>query len=316
MDRGKTASRLLFEESKAFFAKYPNDMTRQAYIKNYRKYIYFCREQFKCKSKDDCAAHIADYAAHLQKQGYTASTIHTYLAPVAIYHGINLAELDKPKCKTAAYTRGRSLSGKTPRSDNNFLNKQYAHTVAFQRRVGIRRAELARLKGSDLVRDESGHLCVRVRRGKGGKMQLQRILPGDIAFIQRYFACKAPNEPIFSKAELRNKLAYHYLRAMQAQRAYQYYVKRVRTKAGRAKLEEEIRRRWNKYNLNPRTGKPKRLDPKLLRGFYFLRGDNKQFAITHGLPTEYDRLALLAVSIFHLSHWRNDVTAESYMLVV
>ena len=145
MGRGKTASRLLFEESKAFFAKYPNDMTRQAYIKNYRKYIYFCREQYACKTKGDCAAHIADYAAHLQKQGYTASTIHTYLAPVAIYHGINLAELDKPKRKTAAYTRGRSLSGKTPRSDNNFLNKQYARTVAFQRRVGIRRAELARL---------------------------------------------------------------------------------------------------------------------------------------------------------------------------
>ena len=147
-------------------------------------------------------------------------------------------------------------------------------------------------------------------------MQLQRILPGDIAFIQSYFAGKAPNEPIFSKAELRNKLAYHYLRAMQAQRAYKYYEKRVRTKAGRAELEEEIRRRWSKYNLNPRTGKPKRLGPKLLRGFYFLRGDNKHFAITHGLPTKYDRLALLAVSIFHLSHWRNDVTAESYMLVV
>lgn len=316
MGRGKTASRLLFEESKAFFAKYPNDTTRQAYIKNYRKYIYFCREQFKCKAKEDCAAHIADYATHLQKQGYTASTVHTYLAPVAIYHGANLAEVSKPKRKTSAYTRGRSFNSKTQRTDNDFANVKYAHTVEFQKRVGIRRAELARLKGNDLVEDESGHLCVRVRRGKGGKLQFQRILPEDIAIVKNYFDGKASDEPIFSKADLKNKIPYHYLRAMQAQRAYHYYEEIALTKAGRAKLEKEIQRRWNKYNLNPRTGKSKQLDPKLLRGFYFLRGDNKQFAIQHGLPTKYDKLALLAVSIFHLSHWRNDVSVESYMLVV
>ena len=316
MGRGKTASRLLFDDAKAFFAKYPNDMTRQAYIKNYRKYIYFCREQFKCKSKDDCAAHIADYAAHLQKQGYTASTIHTYLAPVAIYHGINLAEFDKPKRKTAAYTRGRSFNGKVQRTDNKLDNAKYIRTTEFQKCVGIRRAELLRLKGSDLVRDESGHLCVCVRRGKGGKYQLQKILPEDEAFVKSYFKGKAQDEPIFDRSELRNKIPYHYLRALQARRAYQYYEKLARTKAGRAKLEKEIHKRWNKYNINPNTGKPKRQDPKVMRGFYFLRGDNKQFAIQHGLPTKYDKLALLAVNIFHLSHWRNDVSVESYMLVI
>lgn len=291
-------------------------MTRQAYIKNYRKYIYFCREQYACKTKGDCAAHIADYAAHLQAQGYTASTVHTYLAPVAVYHGVNLAEVDKPKRKTSAYTRGRSYNGKAKRSDNDILNEKFSRTVEFQKRVGLRRAELTRLKGGDLAKDESGHLCVVVRRGKGGKYQLQRILPNDEAFVEACFQGKAADEPLFERIEFRNKINYHYLRALQAQRAYRYYEKRVRTKAGRAELEEEIRRRWSKYNLNPRTGKPKRLGPKLLRGFYFLRGDNKQFAITHGLPTKYDRLTLLAVSIFHLSHWRNDVTAENYMLVV
>ena len=315
MGRGKTASRLLFDDAKAFFGKYPNDTTRQAYIKNYRKYIYFCREQYKCKFKDDCAAHIADYAAHLQAQGYTASTIHTYLAPVAIYHGVSLAEVDKPKRKTSAYTRGRSFNEKALRSDNDFSNVKYARTVEFQERVGIRRAELARLRGNDLVKDESGHLCICVRRGKGGKLQLQRILPEDVEIVKSYFSGKASGEPIFSKADFKNKIPYHYLRAMQAQRAYKYYEEIDRTKAGRTKLEKEIQQRWSKYNLNPRTGKPKRLDPKLLRGFYFLRGDNKQFAIHHGLPTKYDKLALLAVSIFHLSHWRNDVSVESYMLV-
>lgn len=316
MGRGKTASQLLFDDAKAFFEKYTNDLTRQAFLKNYRKYIYFCREQYACKTKGDCAAHIEDYAAHLQAQGYTASTVHTYLAPVAVYHGVNLAEVDKPKRKTSAYTRGRSYNGKAKRSDNDILNEKFSRTVEFQKRVGLRRAELTRLKGGDLAKDESGHLCVVVRRGKGGKYQLQRILPNDEAFVEACFQGKAADEPLFERTEFRNKINYHYLRALQAQRAYRYYEKRVRTKCGRAALTEEIYARWNRYNTSGKTGKPKRLDSKLLRGFYFLRGDNKQFAITHGLPTKYDRLTLLAVSIFHLSHWRNDVTAENYMLVV
>ena len=33
-----------------------------------------------------------------------------------------------------------------------------------------------------------------------------------------------------------------------------------------------------------------------------------------GVPTEYSRLALLAVSVFHLSHWRLDVTVTNYLI--
>lgn len=53
--------------------------------------------------------------------------------------------------------------------------------------VGIRRAEYAALHGSDLVYDESGYLCVLIRKGKGGKRQLQRIPLGCEQFIKQYF---------------------------------------------------------------------------------------------------------------------------------
>ena len=32
-----------------------------------------------------------------------------------------------------------------------------------------------------------------------------------------------------------------------------------------------------------------------------------------GRPTEYDRVALMCVSVWHLSHWRLDVTVDHYM---
>lgn len=313
--RGKTTSKLLFEEAKEFFKKYPNDITRKAYTKNYRKFITYCREHYACKSKVECGMHIAEYSEHLQSCGFSPSTIHTYLAPVAIYHRINLKKIEKPKRKTASFTRGRSFNGKTERSDNDLSNEKYAQTVEFQKCVGIRRAELMRLKGNDLVKDESGYLCIRIKQGKGGKKQWQRILPSDIDFVKSFFAGKAPDEPIFDRTEFKNKLPYHYLRAMQAQRAYRYYEHMCLTKKGRAKLGREIRKRWSKYNLNKRTGKPRRFKESLIKGTYILRGDNKKFALTHNLPTRYDKLALLATSIFHLSHWRNDITIN-YLLTI
>lgn len=37
---------------------------------------------------------------------------------------------------------------------------------------------------------------------------------------------------------------------------------------------------------------------------YKLRGENRQKAIELGKKTEYNRLALMMVSVLHLSHWR------------
>ncbi len=36
----------------------------------------------------------------------------------------------------------------------------------------------------------------------------------------------------------------------------------------------------------------------------------------HGLPVSYDRLAAMAVSIYHLAHWRLDVTIDNYLIAV
>ena len=110
----------------------------------------------------------------------------------------------------------------------------------------------------------------------------------------------------------------HYLRAKAAQRAYAYYVNRINTE-GEAyikELEKQIIDRWTMYNIDKKTGKPKHFNRNLIEGKYYLRGKNRQFAVEKGLPTEYLSLALTAASVLHLSHWRNDVTVESYMLVV
>ena len=318
--RQKTVTRALSERANGFFkAQYPNDTTRKAFCANYKRFIRFCRERYRCKSEEECQTHIADYAEHLSSAtAFTPSTIHAYLAPVCIYYGINLKELSKPLRRTSAYTRGRSGNGRTERNDNDISNPKYRRLADFQLRVGLRRAELKRLTGADFTVDESGVPCVVIRRGKGGKKQLQRVLPSDVDFIGSYFRGKAADERIFTADEMKNKLNLHRLRALCAQNACRYYSDRLEAEGEiyRQQLILEIAARWNTYNINSKTRKPKPLNKRLLNGTYFLRGENKKFAEQHGLPTAYDRLALTAVSIFHLSHWRNDVTAESYLLAV
>lgn len=80
-------------------------------------------------------------------------------------------------------------------------------------------------------------------------------------------------------------------------------------------LASEIIKRWNAYNLGE-NGKPKYFDRRDISGIYRVRGENKKLALKKGLPTEYNRLALMAVSVFHLSHWRLDVTVSNYLLAV
>ena len=47
---------------------------------------------------------------------------------------------------------------------------------------------------------------------------------------------------------------------------------------------------------------------------YVLRGTNKAKAIASRMPMAYDRLALMAVSVLNLSHWRLSVTVTNYIL--
>ena len=60
---------------------------------------------------------------------------------------------------------------------------------------------------------------------------------------------------------------------------------------------------------------PMSISTTRILGFY-LRGLNRKFAQEHNLPTAYNRLTLMAVSVFHLSHWRLDVTVCNYILAV
>ena len=270
------------------------------------KFGNWCKASQGVKSFVDCEPYIQDYADYLHENGKSASTIHTYLAGVCHYFNVSLDTIQKPQRICAENIRSRG----TPEMDKRADAKRDAspRLWAFASAVGIRRGEYQRLRKDDIIEDETGHLCVRVTRGKGGKMQLQRILPGDEELVRSYFDGSSSSY-VFTKAEMQNKFDLHSLRGREARRAYDYYVQRINSE-GREKLIAEIKTRWTLYC-------DKKWDASLISAKpYRVRGANRALAEAHGLPIEYDRLALMATSIFHLAHWRIGVTVSNYILAV
>lgn len=258
---------------------------------------------------------IQDYTDYLVERGYSASTIHTYIFPVCRASQVGMNEIKKPARTCTTITRSRDPS-KNARGKADLENPKYRRLVEFQRAVGIRRAELARLKGCDLVKDETNGICVRVLKGKGGKGHLQRVLPDDIDIVLRTFAGIKGDQNVFSSAEMRNNIDLHGLRAEHARKAYDYYCNMSAEE--KKTLIYEMSARWLACHQGCRTDSPefKKWYTQLWKnhGFYDLRGENYQRAVDAGCPTRYSRVELMAVSIFHLSHWRLDVTVKNYML--
>ena len=279
------------------------------------KYGAWCKRMYHCKTTEDCAQHLQDYVTFLTAKGLSASTIHTYLAGVCYAFGINLADVKKPARITAQNQRSRGAKLSDIRSDTQ--RDVSPRLYDFASAVGCRRAEYASLQQNDLVTDVNGHLCVLVRRGKGGKKQYQRILPDDIELVKSYF--NGSESFVFDKSELQNKLDLHALRAQQARKAYAYYFDRLRSEpAYREILLKEIQNTWNADDEErvAKGWKKKRWRQGQVEGCYKLRGETKILAEQHGLPVSYDRLAAMAVSVFHLAHWRLDVTVDNYLIAM
>ena len=311
-DRRQTITQKIMQQVYDRLKIHEHDLTRKQYARQTKQFVKFCREQFNCRTFEECALHIQEYSDYLQMQAYSASTIHTYLASVCGVFDIKLNEIVKPVRHTADYKRGRG--GILMDAQNDLENPRWTYIVEFQRKVGLRRDELMKLTGRDLVRDESGYLCVRVRSGKGGKTQLQRILEEDEPFIRAYFENIAPTERIFDAKYFKNDLNFHALRAESARTYYRYLLQKMKEDPNyRTQLEKEIGVRWNAMNLS-KNGKRKAFQTIECFGVYTLRGKNRELAKNKNLPLHYDKTALLATSIFKLSHWRNDVTVASYML--
>lgn len=253
--------------------------TEKQYRNHAIKFANWCKEQYGCRTLDECSAHIQDYADFLVVQGRSPSTIHTYLAGICRICGVPLADIQKPIRVVAENTRSRGMKAVDERKDAG--REASPRLYDFAVIVGIRRNEYLHLTPDDLVFDDFGHPCVLVRKGKDGKRQLQRILPDELPAIKAVFDNPADAGHLFPKAEINNKIDLHHLRALRAQKMYRYYLDKIENEHGyRAQLINEIRHVWEHDDEARKENgyKAKRWSDMKVTGNYILRGNNRKLA--------------------------------------
>ena len=265
---------------------------------------------------------VVQWVAYLDQSGMAQSTQHTMCAGCCCGLGIPSNGIVKhgnamQKSKSLGNSeRARSAREKT-------VNRDIVH---FQEMVGGRRNALARLTGKDFGYDRFGNAFVIFRKDKGSKDQHQLLIDSDVAAVKAYFDQVGPDELLFPKLD--RDLDLHGIRAERARRAYLHYAEVASTPAGREQLRQQLWARytdpeigckaWLLAKANGDKAKMLKLEYRFKRqmedGTYYLRGANRQAAIERGRPVAYDRLAVLATSVFSLSHWRLDVAAKSYLI--
>lgn len=293
-----------------------DNQTVTAYKKDCKLFAVYCKKQ-GVKRPDQLEGRekelLQSYEKELEAAEYSPATIHRRLAAPCKATGISMSEIEKPKRTSGKITRSRNEKANR-QGKREIEDERYSRLVTFQKAVGIRRTELARLTATDLTEDESGYLCVNVSRGKGGKRQLQRILPEDEKSVIEIFRGVNPDQKLFSADEMNNKIDLHGIRREQAQRAYKYYCDRLKNEPGyKYQCRKELAARYKEFHDAGASNK-RFLHDIMNEEPYKLRGENRQKAIEQSKETEYNRLALMMVSVFHLSHWRLDVTVTNYLI--
>ena len=305
-----------YEMCQTALAGKTNDNTIKNYKRHIKEFAGWVKDEYGINKPSEASSRAVElvqaYEERLEDAGKTPATIHGYLAPICVGLGISLGDIQKPKRTADTIVRGRNPEA-NPQGRKEAQMERYKPLMDLQQATGFRRAELGRLRGRDLQKDESGYWCIHTR-GKLGKEQLQRILPEDLPRVMAAFRDVKPNQKVLTDEIMKNKINLHAIRADQGYRTYLYYKERLEKEPGyRNQCQMELVARFKAMAPEGHSTKQYVRDITS-REPYKIRGANREKAERTGRPTEYNRLALMMVSVFHLSHWRLGVTVTNYIL--
>lgn len=294
-----------------------NNCTAKQYKRDIQRFADFCRIELKIREVKDLPQDkiglVNIYIDHLQGEGKRPASIKTYIAPVCRGFGFSMGETNKPKVGGLSVSKGREHDLCNQQGMDELKDPRFARLVDAAERIGIRRSEYEKLTGRAYGKDVCGYDCVTVK-GKGGKIQHQRILPEDREAVKKLF--DSTGRKVFSKTEMNNKIDLHSLRREHAQKCYDYYVEQIKQGKG-DQLRRELVQTFKAYHYDGDNEKRvSKFAEEIDRagGLYRLRGKNVDRARAQGQTSQFNRLALMCVSVWHLAHWRLDVTVQHYML--
>lgn len=284
----------------------PTKDTLEKYVKIAAKFGLFCWREHGVRRQAEWAPYFEEYILWLIDNNYSPWTVQSYVVAICFVMGYERPAIRLPVRHAALAQKGRR--DLCTQEGWDALRDTAGTLFDVLTGIGIRHRENADLTGDCLVHDESGQLCVLVKKGKGGKMQLQHILAGYEDVVLAYFDGN-PQKKVFHAEDIDRIPNIHIFRRIHALQAYREYERRLLTEPGyREALMEQVLARWRARNSK------RKIPMRDLSGTYVIGGMNRKVAEFCGHQIEFDRLALMAVTVFDLSHWRINVAVNHYIL--
>ena len=191
--------------------------TFRTYLNIGVKFTQFCKENYGCKTLEQCKTHLTDYIAH--RESYcSAYTTKLDVSALNKIYGTNIRS-SKSRSRTAV-TRSRGAK----EMDKHFSASRNAELVNFLRASGLRRAEASVARGSDLCNCPNSPvglgIYVRPSGAKGGRPRVAPLYCSQQTAQQIQDRCAAVgNHRLFD--HIHTKLDVHSLRADYALNVYQ-----------------------------------------------------------------------------------------------
>lgn len=274
--------------------------TKIDYIEGNIQFCHFLEKKYHTSylTLKEAKKHIQEFVDDLKERNRSSNTIHDYLASVCKVFGKYMGDYDHP------IRHGVCLKD-DPTKYNTKLGEK---TRDVGLTTDLRRRELAHLKVDDIkfIDSETVHIF---SIGKGGKHN-RTVLKGIVAVakLKEYIgrAEKTDNNFLLTKAEAHVPDGLHYCRAMCAQNTYYAVLQDMENDSAKRaeyiqKIKDEFKRCKRKLKEN-------------LDKAYWLRGYNREAALSIGKPIVYDRVAAMYVSLFILQHFRTSTTILHYLV--
>lgn len=273
-------------------------------MENYQKEVgYFgdwlIKQGHKRISIEESREYIQPYIDYCVEQKLSPYKINKRLSAICKATHYDIQDYNHPERSVARITRGVDTA-----VHDEYNEKHYAEIINANRILGLRRNELKKLKVKDFEISDKSIIVHTI--GKGGKENVQIITDkAEIETAKSWLVDKNPDDRVFSADNFNNDVNFHKQRELRAKDVYERVVADMNN-------NPESREYYKTFikNFFERDGKKLRED---LEKPYVVRGENRKRLEQQGRALEYDRVAVLYVSLTVLNHYRSDTSVNHYI---
>lgn len=152
--------------------------TYKAYLQQCCQFARYCRDNHHCKNLADCRQYVQEWMK--SREDLSAYTLKLSASALYKLYGESQEELGITTKRAARSEITRSRG--TAKRDSHFSEEKNAEFVEFCRSTGLRRSEITKLRGDQLI-ERDGEYCIETT-GKGGRFRVITIC-GDVELVVR-----------------------------------------------------------------------------------------------------------------------------------